>query len=104
MPLPLIVSCFSKIHIGFTYLVPAHPGRRDQRPLNGGVRACVCVSVLYSGIKLYPGTRIAGNKTGTRVVVVSTRGNESVPIHLAQCRFSGLAISNVKILIYIFFK
>jgi len=22
--------------------------------------------VLYSGIKLYPGTRIAGNKTGTR--------------------------------------
>ena len=31
MPLPLIVSCFSKIQIGFTFLVPAHlgsPGRR----------------------------------------------------------------------------
>jgi len=26
MPLPLIVSCFSKIQIGFTFLVPAHPG------------------------------------------------------------------------------
>jgi len=26
MPLPLTVSCFSKIHIGFTFLVPAHPG------------------------------------------------------------------------------
>jgi len=25
-PLPLIVSCFSKIQIGFTFLVPAHPG------------------------------------------------------------------------------
>jgi len=26
MPLPLTVSCFSKIQIGFTFLVPAHPG------------------------------------------------------------------------------
>jgi len=26
MPLPLTVSCFSKIQIGFTYLVPAYPG------------------------------------------------------------------------------
>jgi len=25
IPLPLIVSCFSKITIGFTFLVPAHP-------------------------------------------------------------------------------
>jgi len=24
MPLPLTVSCFSKIQIGFTFLVPAH--------------------------------------------------------------------------------
>jgi len=26
MPLPLTVSCFSKIQVGFTFLVPAHPG------------------------------------------------------------------------------
>ena len=26
MPLPLAVSCFSKIQIGFTFLVPVHPG------------------------------------------------------------------------------
>jgi len=26
MPLPVTVSCFSKIHTGFTFLVPAHPG------------------------------------------------------------------------------
>jgi len=39
MPLPLTVSCFSKIQIGFTFLVPAHPGSPDKGPLNG----CVCV-------------------------------------------------------------
>ena len=26
MPLPLTVSCSSKIQIGFTFLVPVHPG------------------------------------------------------------------------------
>ena len=39
MPLPLAVSCFSKIQIGFTFLVPAHPGSPGKGPLNG----CVCV-------------------------------------------------------------
>jgi len=31
MPLPRTVSCFSKIQIGFTFLVPAHPGSSGQR-------------------------------------------------------------------------
>jgi len=31
MPLPLTVSCFSKIQTGFTFLVPAHPGSTGQR-------------------------------------------------------------------------
>jgi len=31
MPFPLTVSCFSKIQIGFTFLVPAHPGSPAQR-------------------------------------------------------------------------
>ena len=30
MPLPLTVSCFSKMQIGFTFLVPAHPGSPGQ--------------------------------------------------------------------------
>ena len=30
MPLPLTVSCFSKIQIGFTFLVPAHLGSPGQ--------------------------------------------------------------------------
>jgi len=31
MPLPPTVSCFSKIQIGFTILVPAHPGSPGKR-------------------------------------------------------------------------
>jgi len=41
IPLPLTVSCFSKIHIRFTFLVPAHLVVPDKRLLNG----CVCVCV-----------------------------------------------------------
>ena len=43
MPLPLTVSCFSKIQIGFTFLVPAHPGSPGKRAVK---RVCVCVCVL----------------------------------------------------------
>jgi len=42
MPLPLTVSCFSKIQIGFTFLVPAHPGSPGKR---ADKRVCVCVCV-----------------------------------------------------------
>jgi len=38
MPLPLTVSCFSKIQIGFTFLVPAHPGRPGQRAIKPGMQ------------------------------------------------------------------
>ena len=44
MPLPLTVSCFSKIRIGFTFLVPAYPGSPGG-PLNGCVCVCVCMAV-----------------------------------------------------------
>ena len=33
MPLPLTVSCFSKIQIGFTFLVPAHLGSPGERAI-----------------------------------------------------------------------
>jgi len=33
MPLPLTVSCFSKIQIGFAFLVPAHLGSPRQRAI-----------------------------------------------------------------------
>jgi len=38
MPLPLVVSCFSKIQISFTFLVPAHLGSPGQRAVK---RVCV---------------------------------------------------------------
>ena len=45
MLLPLTVSCFTIIQIGFTFLVPAHPGIvLDKGPLN----VCVCVCVLVA--------------------------------------------------------
>ena len=40
LPLPLTVSCFSKIQIGFAFLVPAHLGSPGKGPLNG----CVLIS------------------------------------------------------------
>ena len=40
MPLPLTVSCFSKIQTGFTFLVSADPGSPGKGPLNGCVCAC----------------------------------------------------------------
>ena len=39
MPLPLTVSCLSKIQIGFAFLVPAHPDSPGQRAVK---RVCVC--------------------------------------------------------------
>ena len=43
MPLPLTVSCFSKIQIGFTFLVLAHLGSPGQRAIK---RVCECVYVF----------------------------------------------------------
>ena len=45
VPLPLTVSCFSKIQTGFTFLVPTHPGSPGQRAVK---RVCVCVCVCVT--------------------------------------------------------
>ena len=45
MPLPLTVSCFSKIQIGFTFLVPAHWGSPGQRAVK---RVCVCLTAAFN--------------------------------------------------------
>jgi len=49
MPLPPTVSCFSKIQIGFTFLVPAQLGSPGQRAIKR-VCVCVCVSVAVVAI------------------------------------------------------
>ena len=43
IPLPLTVSCSSKIQIGFTFLVPAHPGSPGQRAVK---QVCVCNRIV----------------------------------------------------------
>jgi len=48
MPLPLTVSCFSKMQIGFTFLVPAHPGSPRKRAVK---RVCACVSTSVSNCR-----------------------------------------------------
>ena len=40
MPQPLIVSCFTKIQVGFTFLLPAHLGSSRKRAVKW-----VCVYV-----------------------------------------------------------
>jgi len=43
MPLPLTVSCFSKVQIGFTFLVPAYLGSPEKRAIK-----LVCVLLCDS--------------------------------------------------------
>ena len=61
MPLPFTVSCFSKIQIGFTFLVPTHPGSPGKKAvkLGGGCgqlialdasRAALALLVVYATI------------------------------------------------------
>ena len=59
MPLPLTVSCFSKIQIGFTFLVTAHlcsPGKRAVK--RGCMCVCVTVVVLDDPFNNLPGLNI----------------------------------------------
>ena len=60
MPLPLTVSCFSKIQTGFTFLVPDYSGSPRKGPLMSSLPAaavtyvlgCVYTSGTQSGISL----------------------------------------------------
>jgi len=45
MPLPLTVSFFSKIQIGFTFPVPAHPGSSGQKAVRR-----VCVGIIITDV------------------------------------------------------
>jgi len=60
MLLPLTVSCFSEIQIGFTFLVPAHPGSPRKRAVK---RVCVCVCVCV--ICIYVGLSVTYTKVST---------------------------------------
>jgi len=60
MPLPLTVSCSSKIQIGFTFLVPAYPGSPGQRAVK-----LVCVCVAFSALIAFSAlTLLVGRQEG----------------------------------------
>jgi len=47
MPLPLTASCYSKIQIGFTFLVPAHlgsPGKRAVKRVCAFIYLCIIMT------------------------------------------------------------
>ena len=50
MPLPLTVSCFSKIQIGFTFLVPAYLGSPRKRAVK---RVCVYIYMAQTVTYIY---------------------------------------------------
>ena len=82
MPLPLTVSFFSKIQIGFSFLVPAHldsPGKRAVKR----VRVCVC----FTDLCFHTYSRLRHTHTHTRLTALcpglpgwaGTRKAASVP-------------------------
>ena len=65
LPLPLTGSCFSKIQVGFTFLVLAHPGSPGKRAVK---RVCVCCQEC-SGSRVIDSVSVGviyqeSNKTG----------------------------------------
>ena len=80
MPLPLTVSCSSKIQIGFTFLVLAHPGSPGKRAVK---RVCVCVCIVCYGA-VYLRTR-----PETVLERIHRRGRqEELTIPLVRCATS----------------
>ena len=74
MPLPLTVTCFSKIQIGFTFLVPAHLGSPGKGQLNGCV-LCVCYKSVKRNDWIHS-TSVASNTCAGKVLKV---------VHLRNC-------------------
>jgi len=66
MPLPLIVCCFSKIRIGFTFLVPAYPGSPGKRAAKRTcVCVCVCVCVRVPNVRQFDMTKMSRHNLST---------------------------------------
>ena len=81
MPLPLTISCFSKIQIGFAFLVPAHPGSPGKRAVK---RVCVCVNGCVS--------RSADNAQTTRTCGCALCCGASAAVQMAHCLCSNQSI------------
>ena len=67
MPLPLAVSCSSKIQIGFLFLVLTHLGSHGQRAVKR-VCVCVCERDVYFGMEDSVDNTVEENSTIFSVV------------------------------------
>ena len=91
MPLPLTVSCFSKIQIGLTVLVPAHPGSPGQRAVKC---VCVCVCVCKSTIDIDTDTDPTGPD---RTKVCGHNGSPTKSGRVRQVEFGLKAATDKKV-------
>ena len=72
MPQPLTVCCFSKIQIGYTFLVPAHLGSPGKRAVK---RMCVCCLFLMRSVVVSQACcRQAGGSDGVLTMAARTAG------------------------------
>jgi len=67
MPLPLIVSCFSKIQSGFSFLVPAYLGSPGQRAVK---RVCVAVQLVCTVDKIFTESAPRGPSATAELLVL----------------------------------
>ena len=90
MPLPLTVSCSSKIQIGFTFLVPAHLDSPGQRAIK---QVCVCVVIFILNSENWK--LIFRTRLHFMVLLFMTFSLESVWVIHELCLHFELLFSNV---------
>ena len=96
MPLPLTVSCFSKIQFGFTFLVPAHLCSPGQRAVK---RVCVCVCVCVCVLMLLVGRQeghLACKLSGGVLAWLSVWSEVQTCIWSSWCHCHWLSLASVK--------
>ena len=87
--MPLTVSCFRKIHTGFTFLVPAHLGSPWQRAVKW---VCVCMSVFSDCVVFYGDSQHVTNTAYWPEV------NKSVEhCHSGKFKYDSVGASNAKV-------
>jgi len=87
MTLPVTVSCSSKIHIGFTFLVPAYLGSPGKRAIK---RVCVCVCVC-SCVCVCQSYFISGSRLMVARVVLAMDSNAARLVCRRYLLFAGTA-------------
>jgi len=91
MPLPLTVSCFSGIQIGFIFLVPAHLGIPGKRAVK---RVCVCVHVITVLCRYYEDFKITSGTSNLTKIYVEA----SIACNICPCFLTILCICSQHVL------